>query len=201
MSIQSCLYSLWPLEVINIHTRVWARILDPCDCQSLEKFGPEIFPCFVKHQHHIIDSNSVRLQDNEKCRYKHSVLTTAVFRYCLWHHVKCMMCSAGPSAHNHRLFREACQENPSHFHQLLFICTSLLWELFSVAIKRAVGLVPQYPACSCQWGQTVELWWGCYNCWSSSFLLKALSIPWVPPHWEFCCLSFPLDFIIVISEK
>lgn len=47
-----------------------------------------------------------------KCRYKHSVLTTTVFHYCLLHHVKCMVWSAGPSAHNHRLFGEACQENP-----------------------------------------------------------------------------------------
>lgn len=180
-STQSSFYSIWPLEGIPHPTRDRVRFMDPCDHRSLEKFESEIFPCSVKQQNHIIDSKSGSKTMKNKCRYKHNVLTTTVFHYCLLHHVKCMVRSAGPSAHNHRLFREACQENPAHFHQLLFIWTSLLWELFSVAIKRAVGLVPQYPACSCQWGRTVELWCGCYHCWSFPFLFKAQSIPQVFP--------------------
>lgn len=159
-------------------TREWVRSMDPCDLTLWRGLNLKFFPALWSSRIILlIQSQSGSKTMKNKCRYKHSVLTTTVFHYCLLHHVKCMVRSAGPSAHNHRLFREACQENPAHFHQLLFIWTSLLWELFSVAIKRAVGLVPQYPACSCQRGQTVELCCGCYHCWSSSFLLKAQSIP------------------------
>lgn len=57
-----------------------------------------------------------------------------VYHYYLLHHVKCIILSTGPSAHNHRLYRGVCQENPSHFHQLLFIWTPLLWKWFPMGI-------------------------------------------------------------------
>lgn len=115
--------------------------------------------------------------------------------------MKCKIPSAGPSAHNHRLCREVCQENPSHFPQLLFIWTSVLWEWFCVAIKMAVGLVPWCPACARQRGRTAELWWGSCTCWSSSHPLKALPVPQTLPPHKFLCLSCPLDCVILKTGK
>lgn len=186
---------LWALGVIHHH----ARVLDPWDHHTLGSLGSESVHCSVVHQSCILDSDSGKLKLNAGMNLDENIST--ICHYCLLHHKKFMIQSAGPSAHNHRLFREDCQENPSHFHQLLFIWSSLLWEWFCMAPKIAVGLVPQHAICACWWGWTVELWCGCCSCWSSAFPLEARPVQQTLLCYKFLPMSCPPDCIVLMAQK